>query len=170
MTYLDQGRGFWIVSHPFSSIGDFESLEEQVQADFELGYGAGATKAAQKIGAGLTRRRLTFGWAGFREKLFAAENELDDVALELTKIAVLRGSDSAPIAAETELRLVEIDDDTLIMAWIDAARETIVEKLGAPKDLYQEIADDQSGWKALREELSGCLFVDMQRLMIESSK
>jgi hypothetical protein len=42
----------------------------------------------------------------------------------------------------------------------------IVEKLVVPRGLYDEIAADKTGWQALRDELSGRLFVDMQRLML----
>src|SRR6516162_3277314 len=36
--------------------------------------------------------RITFGWGGLREKLIAVDHQLDDVALELVKLAIVRNS------------------------------------------------------------------------------
>jgi hypothetical protein len=165
MTYLNLGRGQWIAVFPFGYIGDWESIEARARAAFDRSYGAAAPAAARALGAGLAPR-LVFGWAALREKIFAAANGLQDIELELTKIAVLNNSDEIPLAAITELRLVDVQERSLVMTWIVAESQAVIEKLAVPRSLYDEIANDKAGWKPLREELQGRLFVDMQRLML----
>jgi hypothetical protein len=52
------------------------------------------------------------------------------------------------------------------MVWIVAETSEVVEKLVVPRGLYDDVAADKTGWKELRDDLSGHLFVDMQRLML----
>jgi hypothetical protein len=164
--YLDVGRGQWIAVHPFGSIGDWEAVEARSRAAFERGYGRNAARAAREIGAGL-KPRVTFGWDALREKIFAADQGLNDVDLELTKTAVLRvGGENIPLRAATELRLIDVEGDKLIMNWIIAETSQVVEKLTVPRDLYNEIATDKTDWQPLRQEMESQLFVDMQRLMM----
>jgi hypothetical protein len=42
----------------------------------------------------------------------------------------------------------------------------VAQRLTVPRALYDEVAGDRRGWQALREELDGRIFVDMQRLML----
>jgi hypothetical protein len=165
MTYLDVGHGQWIAVHPFGSMGEWETLEAQAQAAFDRSYGPTAPSAARELGAGL-KPRLTFGWGALREKIFIQAQGLEDIDLELTKIAVLNGSDAAPLTAKTELRLADVQGDTFVMAWVVAETGEVAEKLAVPRGLYDDISADQAGWKALRGELQGRFFVDMQRLML----
>jgi len=164
-TYLDVGHQQWILVHPFGSIGDWETLEAQARTVFDRSYGAAAPPAARMIGRDL-RPRVVFGWPALREKIFAAAHDLDDIELELTKIAVLRGSSDVPLTAETELRLADVVADELVMAWVVAESGRIAQNLGVPRDLYAEIASDKIGWQPLRDELTGRYFVDMQRMML----
>jgi hypothetical protein len=165
MTYLDIGRGQWIAVHPFGSIGKWETLEGQARTAFNRSYGPAAPAAARELGAGL-KPRLTFGWGALREKIFIQSQGLNDIDLELTKIAVLNGSDAVPLTAKTELRLADVQGNILVMAWVVAEMGEVAEKLAVPRGLYDEISADQVGWKALRDELQDRLFVDMQRLML----
>jgi hypothetical protein len=164
-TYMDVGRGQWIVVHPFGYIGDWEALESQARASFDRSYGPAAPQVARELGAGL-QPRLTFGWHALAEKILAREHKLNDVDLELTKMAVLRDSEQAPLTAQTELRLVEVKGDSLVMEWVVGSTGEVAERLTVSRALYDEVAADRAGWQSLREELDGRLFVDMQRLML----
>lgn len=164
--FLDVGRGLWIAVHPFSSIGDWELIEVRSREAFDRGYGANAAEAAKKIGCKL-KPRITFGWEALREKIYVAEQGLNDVDLELMKTAILRGGGTeVPLTAQTELRLLEVEGDKLILAWVIAETSEVVEKVVVPRSLYEEIAADTTAWQPLREEIGGQLFVDMQRLML----
>ena len=96
---------------------------------------------------------------------------LDDVELELLKIALLRGMEDPPLKAANEIRLVDLDAETgeLVLVVLVSKTEDFVEELRVPRDLYDEIAADQEGWRELRQELKAGYFVDMLRLMIAAA-
>ncbi len=165
MTYLDVAQGQWIVVHPARALGDWEQYEGEAVSSFSTSYGEKASPAAKAIGDDLDAR-VAFGWSALREKLLIAEAGLNDADLELVKIAMLRGLDNMPLGEDTELRLVAVEDDELVMAWVRVDGETVVETLRVPRDLYDEIAADKKGWQPLREAVTQGPFVDMQRLMV----
>jgi hypothetical protein len=110
--------------------------------------------------------RITFGWGGLREKLIAVDHQLDDVALELVKLAIVRNSASSPLSNEIELRFVTLAEGKFVMAWIRAQTEHLVELFDVPRQLYNDIAASEEGWQSLREELSAGAFVDMNRFLV----
>lgn len=165
LNYLDIARGQWIAVHAFARLGDWEAVEQADQASFDKAYGAAASAGAQAIGADLTVR-IVFGWAALREKLVAAEAGLDDVTLELLKMAILRTRDNAPLSDTVELRFVEQTPEGLVLAWVDVPSDRAVETLLVPHKAYTDIATDPAGWAALRTSLASGHFVDMQKLMI----
>ena len=162
--YLDTDRGQWIAVHPLTAAGHWETIVAENQAAFDKSYGPGASEGGRDIGAGLTVR-VVFGWAAFREKLATAEAGLDDVELELLKIAILRRQDNAPLSDTVELRLVDAAAGDLILCWLDAVADEVVETMLVPKKAYDDIAADGTGWAALRADLVANAYVDMQRLM-----
>ena len=165
LVYLDMGRDQWIAVHPVDDLGDWQAREAEARETFARAYGEKASGAAKTLGDTL-KPRMAFGWSAVREKLVAADEGLDDAALELVKIAIVRDVENVPLGDDTELRLVAVEGDDLIMAWIEAASENLVETMRVPRSLYDEINEDHDDWQPLREEVSAGMFVDMQRLMI----
>lgn len=165
--YLDVGRNQWVAAFPVSKLGQWQGCEVHAREMFDRAYGAQASAPAQSIGVDLDPR-LTFGWAALREKVIAVDHKLNDVTLELCKIAILRGTPEQPLADETELRLYAVDADQLVLGWIVASTERVVDLMKVPRALYEDIEDGGDAWQELRQEVSAGLFVDMQRLMIES--
>ena len=162
---MDTRYGQWIDAAPLSELKNWKAREEHSRSLFNRAYGAEASEVAQEIGAGLTPR-LTFGWPALREKLLAAEHQLDDAALELCKAVVMRNADS-PVSARSELRLVDVTEDELILAWMLSADESPGPTLRLGRALYEEVAADADGdWDELKEDLANALFVDLNRLMI----
>src|SRR5262249_49312311 len=164
LTYVDARRGQWIATYPVSKLGQWKELEELARGSFAQAYGPRAPAAARDLGKGM-KPRLTFGWGGLREKIVAVEHHLDDVTLELVKLAIVRTSTSSPLSNETELRFGGVEEGKLTMAWIIAQTEQVVEMLRVPRKLYDDVAANEEGWRALRQELSAGLFVDMNRLI-----
>jgi hypothetical protein len=165
MTYFDVGRKQWILVQPVEKLAAWAELEQQARSSFELAF------APTTPGAGLGMQpRITFGWAALCEKLICAERGLDDVTLELVKMAILRGVDDSPLADTVELRFFDVNGGNLTFAWIEAAVEEMVESLEAPRKLYDEIAADPKGWQALREQLTAGPFVDVHRLLVPQGK
>jgi hypothetical protein len=163
--YLDVGRGQWIAAYPLDRMGDWEAAQSEAQAAFDRSFGAEAGEPAKEVGDGL-KPRITFGWAALREKIVAVENDLDDVALELLKIALLRSQPESPLANDTELRLIHVKPDELLLAWLNSREESVVEALGVPLTAYQEVAADPESWEAVSKQLDSGLFIDMQKLML----
>jgi hypothetical protein len=164
-SYLDVGRGQWIGAFPLAKLAHWRAAEQHARATLAQAYGDKAPAAARAIGRGLTAR-VTFGWAAMREKLVARAHDLNDVTLELVKMAMIRGLANSPFGRDTELRLVAVEDSVLVLAWILAVTEQIVEALRVPRSLYDEVEADAAGWQALRKELSAGLFVDLNRILV----
>ena len=169
LTYLDIGRGQWILVRPARQMPDWDALEEAGQVLFNASYGENAPEPAQEMGRGLTRR-VAFGWPALREKIVARHSALDDVTLELTKLAIFRGSEDLPITDDLELRLAALEGDELVMAWISPSTEAAVETLRVPRTLYDEISRDDPAWKDARAALAEGLFVDVHRLLVPAGE
>lgn len=163
--YLDLARKQWLLVRPVSQLADWDALEDAAHGLFFAAFGGGAPQSAQRLGNDL-QVRVTFGWAGLREKLLCAERGLDDVTLELTKLAIMRGAEDIPMTDNVELRFGGIDGDQLRFAWIKPTTEQAIEALLAPRSLYDEIAADAAGWAVPRETLSAGPFVDIHRLLV----
>lgn len=166
--YLDVGRGLWLAAFPLEELVAWNEREAHTRELFEKAYGSRAPAAAQEIGRGLTPR-VTFGWAALREKIVAFDGGLDDVTLELCKLAVMRGGGPQPLVDETEFRLYGFEGRDFVMGWIISASERVVDLLQVPRSLYDEIAADREGWQEIRDLLSGGTFVDLERLMVETA-
>jgi hypothetical protein len=114
--------------------------------------------------------RVVFGWAALREKLVAADLQLDDVALELLKLALIEGLGNVPLAKGNELRLEGIRDDEIELHWINAETERIVERMLVPREMYDGIVKDAEAWAAVRQKLETGPFVDMQKLYLGAGR
>ncbi len=164
LTYLDVSRRQWIMAEPAGLIEDWPAVEADARATYERSFGAAATAAAKALGKGLSSR-LVFGWPALREKLVCADLGLDDVTLELLKMAIMRNVDNPPLADETELRLVGGDAQKLEFAWVVAATEERLTTLDVPRDIYDGIAEDAEAWAPARAKFEGQLLVDLRRLI-----
>jgi hypothetical protein len=164
LSYLDVGRGQWILTEGITLLPEWRAAEAEARAIFDQTYGESAPAMAREIGGALTPR-LVFGWPALREKLICGELGLDDVTLELLKIAMLRTIPGAPYADARELRLIGGDADVLRLCWIEAESEERVASVDIDHGVYDDIAGDPEGWSALRMDLTGHLFVDLKRLM-----
>jgi len=165
LTYTDQRRGQWILVDSPDALANVAAGEAEAHRVFGELYGAGAPDAAQEMGREL-HPRLVFGWPALREKLLCDEYGLDDITLELLKIAILRNVANSPLSDTTELRLVGREEDTLKFAWIDSDSEAEIAALEVPRSAYDDIAADSAAWAALRGQLEGQFFVDFKRLLV----
>jgi hypothetical protein len=170
LTYVDAGRGQWILVRPAQHLAEWEPTQALAEQAFERGYGEQAAADARELGAAM-QPRLVFGWAAFREKLLCGEHGLDDVALELTKLAVMRAVEDMPLADDMELRLTAATADELELSWTQAGGDLAVEKIAVPRELYVEIAKDKGkGWAGARAELAGGAFVDVNRILVPAEE
>ena len=86
-TYLDTGRKQFIAALPSTDLPHWQEAEARAQASFDKAFGKGS--GAGSLAAGM-QARCVFGWLGLNEKLIAQEHGIDDVALEMAKLATLR--------------------------------------------------------------------------------
>jgi hypothetical protein len=165
LTYIDMRRGQWILVEDVADMARWREVEAEARNLYDLSFGAKAPPVQREMGEGIVAR-LVFGWAALREKLIAQEAGLDDVALELTKIAALRSVPGAPIGDDADLRLVEANEETLTLHWLDDRTELPSLELPVARSVYDGVVADAAGWAALRAELQAGLFVDMKRLFV----
>jgi hypothetical protein len=164
LTLLDLGRNQWIMAEPLSLLERWSEAEADARVTYAETFGDRAPPSARGLAKNL-QPRLVFGWPALREKLIARDLGLDDVTLELLKIAIMREVDKPPMADQTELRLVAGNAETLNLLWIEAETEGPVAALPVPREIYDDVAGDAEAWAPLRAEFEGKLFVDLKRLI-----
>ena len=165
-TRLNLKRDQWIAAWPASKLPEWPAVEKRSQEAFDKAFGKNAPPEARELGKDL-RPRAVFGWAALSEKLVAQEAGIDDVTLELAKLAVIRNLEDAPVLEDVELRLLGVEDGAkLVLGWIRTGTEELKEVIAVPKDLLAEVEAQADAWKELKDELTSGLFVDMQKLMI----
>jgi hypothetical protein len=164
LTYVDIGRHQWILAQPGGDLPQWKALEDKAKAVYAVAFGPDAPDEAQEMGREV-KPRVVFGWGALSEKLLCAEHGLDDVDLELLKMAVLREVPDPPLKDESELRLMGIEADELILDWISCEDEHSSGSVRVPHELYDQIAADREAWQALRDDLTEGPFVDFNRLI-----
>ena len=157
----------WMIVHPRRDLAKWQELEAEAQEVFDSAYGPDSSPLAREIGAQLIPR-VTFGWPAAREKLVARAAGLDDITLELLKMAVIRQVPKAPLTDQTELRLDRVDEDDLVLFWVDGTTEAVEASLTVPRSAYDEVAGG-GDWAALRAQLTGHAFVDLNRLLVPAA-
>jgi hypothetical protein len=166
LTFLHLERDQWIAARPAEELADWRAAEAEAHAIYDESFGEAASDEAQDLGIGL-QARLVFGWPALREKLLCADLDLDDVTLELLKIAIMRSVDDAPLAEETELRLTGGDDETLTFAWMVARTGEPLSSLSVSRDLFDEIGAEPETWDSLRSWFAGVMLVDLRRFLVD---
>jgi hypothetical protein len=166
LTYMDVQRGDWILVEQVSEVPNWQTHETEALALFDDAFGAGAPAAARALAVGV-HPRLVFGWPALREKLLCSELGLDDISLELVKMAVMRGADGTPLGEGLALRLAGHDGDNLKLEVIDDETQRLAATTDIPRSLYDDIHGDTAAWAALRQTFDGKAFVDLNRFLIE---
>lgn len=166
LTCLDVAHGLWISAWPIDDYTRWSELERRAADTYGRAFGVLASGPAKAMGRSL-RPRVVFGWPAFREKLLCGAHGLDDVALELTKVLILRAGGDPPLADTVELRLVGVEGEELLMRWLSTVDQRTVEDLRVPCALLDGVVADPQGFASLREGLTAGLYVDMNRLLVE---
>ena len=161
--YLEVGAGLWIAVFPARMLPEFLEIEDTVSELFDRTYGRGALPSAQEIGAGLDLR-LVFGWPALVEKLVLRAAGLDDEAVELLKLDLMRRLPSAELGAGRELRVAAVQEDALVFDWVLSESEAPVDGFAVDRALYDAIADAPKAWAPIRAKLTDGPFVDMRKL------
>jgi CpXC protein len=169
MTYLDMGRGVWVLADAVDTLAQWETLVADARALFAETFGDGAPAAARSLAVGV-RPRLVFGWPALREKIICNALGLDDAVVELIKAAVLRGRPDARLTMSQAMRLAGGDEEVLGFEIIDDETEQIFANMEVPRSLYDDIDHDEVAWAQLRITLGREPFCDLKRLMIDGTQ
>ncbi|MCI0681070.1 MAG: CpXC domain-containing protein [Gemmataceae bacterium] len=162
-TYLDIKRKQFLAVWPASKLAQWQEVEARSQASYDKAFGPGTDGAA--LAAGGMLARCVFGWLGLNEKLIAAEHGIDDVELEMAKLATLRELGDIKLGADREFRLVGATDDELAVGWLRTSTEDIDDEYSVPRQLLNDIHAEPEKWASLRADVSGGMFVDYRRLL-----
>lgn len=164
LTYVDMARGDWVLVNAANELPAWTEKEAEAKALFDDSFGPSAPAASREMADGV-RPRIAFGWPALREKLICTELGLDDVTLEILKIAMIRTLGGAALAGPT-LRLVKGDDKTLTFDIVDDATEASTLTTDVPRGLYDDIAGDTAAWAPLRERFANTALVDLTRFTV----
>ncbi len=164
LTYLDVGRGQWILVEAPDKVAQWRAAEADAIGIFELAFGTRAPPPARRLGSGLVTR-LVFGWPALVEKLRCEELGLDDVTLEMAKIAVIRDGPHRTLEPDRDLRLRGREENMLLLDWIDPATGTANIRMKVPHALYEDALEPSAAWAELRAEVAGRMFVDISRIL-----
>lgn len=165
-TYLHiEGKQFLTV-WPSSDLEHWADRESESQQMFDKFWGPESGPVTAEIGRELVHR-VAFGWEATHEKLVAADAGIDEVLLELAKLAVIRSQGDGFTVGDSALRLIDVDaEDNMILGLFEGADEHAYEMFKVPRALLEEIDLDEE-WDELRERLRAGPFVDMLRLVTE---
>ena len=164
-SYVDTKRHQWILSEPTTELANWPELEEVARQTFAVNYGPGANPIARQMG-GAMLPRVTFGWAALCEKLLCVQEAIDDVALECSKLLLMRAGGVVPVGDDVDLRLVGADAATLRFAWVRSRDEVASEVLTVPRTLYDGVAKESEAWAPVRAALQEGWYVDINRLLV----
>ena len=163
LNYLDVGRGQFVAALEPDRVYDWVEEEDMATKVFAEAYGERAGSAAREIGEALTAR-LVFGWPALREKIVLNELGLNDVTVELMKLALIRGLDGIPIKAGVDLRVLSGVGSELTVARQDATTGEVIEEFYVPRSIYDDIDTDREKWGDPALQLGNGPFVDIQKL------
>lgn len=161
-TFINLKRGQYVAVWPIAKRAQWKEVEAHSLATYDKAFGAGATPQAKAL-AKKVAMRVVFGWPALNEKLIAADNGIDDRSLELAKAGIVRNLDEVPVGTEMELRLVAVMEGELKLGWIRARSDELTDVIGVPREVIAEVEAEPEAWQALREDVVGGAWVDLQR-------
>jgi hypothetical protein len=163
-TYMDIGRRQYIGVWPTASRADWQACAEKTRAVFDDALGRNAPPEARRIGDDLDVR-VVFGWPALVEKILARGAGIDDRTLEVAKLAVMRSGEETPLPGHRALRLVQVDETSMLFAWVGSGGEQ-PQSWRVPRQLIADIEGKPEAWKATRDSVASGDVVDFQRELL----
>jgi len=162
LVYLDIGGGLAVVVFAAQDRERWTVGIDEAQKLIASIFGAGP---GVEMARSLTIR-LVFGWSALREKIIIQEAGLNDLDVEITKLALIRTSPTVPVADNLDLRLTEVADGMITMSWVSVETGAPIEHLRFPVDTIDSVQPSAPAWASIREDLSVDPFVDHNRFLL----
>lgn len=162
--FTDMKRGQYIGVWPTARRADWQACGEKTRAVFDDALGRNAPPEARRIGEDLDVR-VVFGWPALVEKILARGAGIDDRTLEVAKLAVMRSSEETPLPGHRALRLVQVDDASMLFAWVGAGGEP-PPSWRVARQLIADIEAKPEAWKATRDTVASGDVIDFQRELL----
>jgi len=163
-TYMDIKRRQYIGVWPTARRADWQACAEQSRAVFDEALGRSAPPEARSIGDELDVR-VVFGWPALVEKILARGAGIDDRTLEVAKLAVMRSGEETPLPGHRALRLVQVDDTSMLFAWVGSGGEKPA-SWRVPRQLIADIEGQPELWQSTRDKVVAGDVVDFQRELL----
>lgn len=163
LTYFDWGRQHWVAMYPSEFENRWPALDKNTLESFE-GAMLEHAPSVMKAAAPEFIVRTVFGLDALGEKLWALREGLDDVALEVLKLDLLRQSPALSFNPAARPRLWDVRGDALrIRVWPIGNLEPMMVMLerGA-----LDAVTGRTEWADARRMLSEGTYVDLGRVMI----
>ena len=163
-TYMDIQRRQYIGVWPTARRADWQACADKTRAVFDDAMGRNAPPEARRIGDDLDVR-VVFGWPALVEKILARGAGIDDRTLEVVKLAVMRSGEETPVPGQRALRLVQLDDASMLFAWVGSGGDK-PSSWRVPRQLIADIEGQPDAWKATRDSVAAGDVVDFQRELL----
>jgi len=164
-TYMDLKRGQYIGVWPRAKRSDWEACAARTRTLFDDTLGSNAPPEARSVGEGLAVR-VVFGWVALVEKILARGAGIDDRSLEAAKLAVMRTREESPLPGDWALRLVQVNDESILLGWVGGSGQERPASWRVSRDLIKDIEARPEAWKLLRDSVVSGDVVDFQRELL----
>jgi hypothetical protein len=168
--YADFDHGLWIQVQPEDQRPAYHASERDVLAAYRAAFDpARGPNFISAFGA-LVAPRLVYGYEELREKIVAADAQLDDSLIEALKLEVLAGQPELLRRGVVLLTLDAVDDSALrfrAYAFPPGSPGEILGEIGVARTLYAALAECTAAVRGSYPALFERVYVNIQRYRFE---
>jgi hypothetical protein len=168
--YADFEHGLWIQVLPEDQRPTYHATEADVLAAYRVAFDpARGPNFISALGA-LVAPRVVYGYEELREKIVAADAQLDDALVEAFKLELLVGQPELPRSGVALLTLDAVDDRTLSFrayGFPPGGPGEILGEIGVARTLYAALAERAAAVRDSYPALFGGVYVNVQRYRFE---
>lgn len=165
MAYTDFDRHHWFTVVPTVELPFWTEWREFAESSFRATMIERCAPMVREEMAPRMRKRLVFGLASLRDKLIACDHGLDDRALEVFKLALLREHGVLP-DARVACHLTEASKDSLVFDLVQPGSPPSIEHLTIDRSDYERLAAGDAELAVRWPELFDGIVVDWRAMFI----
>ena len=157
--YIDFDAKQWFGVYPRKWEAKWRTVEDEALGSFQRNMQTYAPPMVKEMAEGFAVRAV-FGIEALAEKLRCFDAGIDDAALEVLKLDLMRSQPELHLSPEERPSLCGVADDKLLFAVPGGGTMSV------PRELLDGIAADRDAWSAGFEGVSGGPYVDAGRVLI----